>query len=312
MFYVVAFLIIATLILLAIVFALRWFWSFLGRGKPLQGAIEEGLVSEETEKTIHDREMWNSTRIRFHRDRDNPKPKLTWSQRWEIVRADIAYRDVYLDRIKLSVYQVVFVFVIGSVLGLIIEQIWTYVTWGATEKRYGLVFGPFSPLYGAGAVVLTLIGWPLRKKDAKWWMVFLVSMVAGGVLEQITGWGMKTFFNAESWSYLQYPDHITQWVAWRFLFFWGILGLFWCEVLMPQLIYAIGQPTTVRQVVFIVLLCVYLGTDIFLTIACFQRSTERDAGIPPENAFEEWVDTNYTDEFIESRFENMTIDGSDE
>lgn len=311
MFYVVALLLVANLILLAIVYAIRWFWAFLGRGKPLQRAIEEGLVSEETEKTIHDREVWRATSGQSGKSRDNPKPKLTWSQRKEIIQADMAYRDLYLDNLKLGIYQIIIVFVIGSILGLIIEQIWTYVAWGATEKRYGLVFGPFSPLYGAGAVVLTLICWPLRKKDAKWWVIFLISMVAGGVLEQITGWGMKTFFNAESWSYLNFPDHITQWVCWRFLFFWGILGLFWGEVLMPQLIYAIGQPTTVRQAVFIVLLCIYLGTDIFLTIACFQRSTERDAGIPPDNAFEEWVDTHYSDEFIESRFENMTIDSED-
>jgi hypothetical protein len=36
----------------------------------------------------------------------------------------------------------------------------------------------------------------------------------------------------------------------------------------------------------------------------------RDAGIAPSNGFEEWVDENYTDEFIAARFENMAIDGA--
>ena len=79
---------------------------------------------------------------------------------------------------------------------------------------------------------------------------------------------------------------------------------------MPTLVYAIGQPTTRRQVIFISLLAVYLVADISMTIICFQRQNMRDAGVPPQNAFEQWVDTNYSDEFIESRFENLTIDKS--
>ena len=37
------------------------------------------------------------------------------------------------------------------------------------------------------------------------------------------------------------------------------------------------------------------------------RRTARDAGVPPANAFEQWVDTNYSDEFIAGRFENLKI-----
>ena len=40
----------------------------------------------------------------------------------------------------------------------------------------------------------------------------------------------------------------------------------------------------------------------------FNRKTARDAGVPAANAFERWVDTNYTDEFISSRFQNMVIE----
>ena len=36
---------------------------------------------------------------------------------------------------------------------------------------------------------------------------------------------------------------------------------------------------------------------------------ERDAGVPPANAFERWVDTNYSDEFISARFQNLKIGG---
>ncbi len=338
MLSLIVFLVVAFLIFIAIVLAIRWFWEFLGRGKPLKSAIKEGLISLETEKALRDARMWREANFIFRRwrrkksdensedgksgkgesavgsDKADSKegsasvrPKLTWEQRREIIKADMEFRDRYLDRIELTLYQLIIIFVIGSFLGLIIEEIWMYATAGLTEGRYGLVWGPFSPLYGTGAAFLTLLCWPMRQNHAKWWVIFLVSVVVGGLLEQLTGWSMMTFFHAESWNYLHLPDHITQWVAWRFLFFWGLIGLVWCNVLMPNLVYAIGQPTTRRQIIFITLLAVYLAADISMTIICFQRQTMRDAGVPPQNAFEQWVDTNYSDEFIESRFENLKI-----
>jgi uncharacterized membrane protein len=129
----------------------------------------------------------------------------------------------------------------------------------------------------------------------------------GGLLEQMTGWGMEALFNAESWTYEYLPDHITKWVAWRFLVFWGLLGLAWCRAVMPRLLYTIGMPTSRRQAVFVTLVAVYLVADIAMTFVCFDRKTNRDAGVPAANAFERWVDTNYDDEFISSRFQNLTI-----
>ena len=181
------------------------------------------------------------------------------------------------------------------------------VSAGLTESRVGLVWGPFSPLYGFGALLLTWLSFHLRRRGAAGWQVFLVSALVGGVLEQLAGWTMSAVFDAESWTYLHLPDHITQWVAWRFLAMWGLLGLVWCRAVMPRLLYQIGMPTTRRQAVFVTLVAVYLVADVAMTLVCFNRKVARDAGVPPANAFEEWVDTNYSDEFISSRFQNLKM-----
>ena len=182
-----------------------------------------------------------------------------------------------------------------------------FVTAGLTQSRPGLVWGPFSPLYGCGAVLLTLFCWGMRKVRANDGVVFLVSAAVGGGLEQVTGWAMETLFHASSWTYIHLPDHITQWVAWRFLFFWGVIGLVWARYVMPDLLYRIGAPTFKRQAVFVLLLAAYLGLDIFMTMACFTRKTLRDEGVPAATPFQEWVDENYTDQFIAARFQNLVI-----
>lgn len=215
--------------------------------------------------------------------------------------------NVFLDGLHISWYQIVVIFAVGSVVGLVLEQVWMFVTEGLTERRYGLVWGPFSPLYGVGATLLTILCFFLRKHNAKAWQIFVVGMVVGGGLEQITGWGMETLMGATSWDYTNVPGCITKWVAWPFLFFWGALGLIWAKAVMPELLYRVGAPTRKRQVVFVALLAAYLAFDIFMTLACFERVGARERGIPPHGAFEEWVDTKYSDEFVANRFQNMVF-----
>ena len=214
----------------------------------------------------------------------------------------------FLDSFTLSWYQIVMIFALGSVLGLALEQIWMFVTAGLTEHRYGLVWGPFSPIYGFGATFLTVLSWKLRERNASWWQIFLLSMLVGGALEQVTGWAMETFMGAVSWDYTNVPGAITKWVAWPFLFFWGLLGLLWAKEVMPELLYRTGVPTRRRQVVAVSLLAVYLASDIFMTVACFARVSAREQGIEPRNGFEAWIDERYNDEFVANRFENMVFD----
>ena len=209
--------------------------------------------------------------------------------------------------LRIDYFTLFWIFVAGCVFGLVVETVFHAIVYGGYESRAGLVWGPFSPLYGLGAVLLTWLSFYLRSRGAAGWQVFLVSALVGGVLEQIAGWSMSTLFDAESWTYLALPDHITQWVAWRFLVAWGVLGLVWCRAVMPRLLYQIGMPTTRRQAVFVTLVALYLVADVAMTLVCFDRKTERDAGVPPANAFEQWVDTNYNDDFISSRFENLKI-----
>ena len=284
------------------------FWIWLSKGEKSKRYVEE--AEDDTPEVARAREIDQDFWCRRHRlklkwEGKEPPPKHKFT---DVLKAHFVLREHFMDHLKLGWYQFVMLFFIASILGLVIEEVWMYVTEGLTESRVGLVWGPFSPLYGSGAIILTLIFFYMRKKHAKWWLIFLVSMVVGGLLEQIVGWSMYTFMGASSWDYSEVPGAITRWVAVPFLFFWGILGLVWAKILMPEMLFAIGKKTTKRQVVFITLLSIYLIADIFMTLACFERLSERERGIPPEGVFEEWIDTHYSDEFIKNRFQNMKIE----
>ncbi len=231
--------------------------------------------------------------------------RMSLEQRRMVREARLERRREYLDGHTPSLYQYLIIFLVASVLGLVLETIYTFLAFGIVESRVGLVWGPFSPLYGLGAVLLTMCLWAVR--DRPWWQVFLMSAALGGTLEQCAGWSLEHFADAQSWTYLGLPDHITQWIAWRFLFMWGVIGLVWCRLIMPELIYRIGEPTTRKQAMVATFLAIFMVLDIAMTLACFWRAGQRHQGDPPDNGFEVYIDTHFDDAFMARTFENMRI-----
>ena len=273
-----------------------------GAGKRFKRALAQGRLDAEVYEGAQGDEI-----ERF--GRKHLRAKISKQQQQAIKRAKAKMREDFLDDNSPGFYQYIIIFLAASVLGLILEEVWMFIQFGVLESRVGLVWGPFSPLYGVGACLLTAVLWPLRKRP--WYVIFPLSMVLGGCLEQFAGWAMEYFVGAESWSYLHLPDHLTQWVAVRFLFMWGALGLVWCKVIMPELIYRIGEITSTRQMVAVSLLTLFMTLDIFMTFACFIRADARRQGIPASNAFEEYVDRHYDDQFISDTFQNLTLPGDE-
>ncbi|MCG4849456.1 putative ABC transporter permease, partial [Streptococcus gordonii] len=101
----------------------------------------------------------------------------------------------------LNYFNLFWVFFVCSVLGLILEEVWHMVVVdpGVYQDRAGMLFGPFSPIYGFGAVLMTMALHRFYKKTPL--IIFLVSALIGGAFEVFVGWFMQTSFGVVSWSY---------------------------------------------------------------------------------------------------------------
>lgn len=275
------------------------------RGKLFREAHDTGRFDAELEAEFQRR---NHERFVKEAKADaQRRGHLTRQQRKSIYAIERKIRSRYLKTMKVGPYQYILIFVIASILGLVLEEVWVYVNFGIRESRVGLVWGPFSPLYGFGACLLTAALWPMRNRPS--WQIFLLAALIGTLLEQFTGWGMETFAHATSWDYSALPDHITKWTAWRFVVIWGFLGLVWVRIILPQLFYSIGRSFSHQgRLPAVILLTAFLSLDILMTVAVFQRNTARIEGIPPQDKFQEWIDVHYDSEWIDARFQNLTID----
>lgn len=78
-----------------------------------------------------------------------------------------------------------------------------FVVPGQWQDRAGLLFGPFSPIYGCGAVLMTIFLNRFHKSN--WLVIFLVAAVIGGAFEAFVSLFMQYAFGAVAWDYSNMP-----------------------------------------------------------------------------------------------------------
>ena len=116
----------------------------------------------------------------------------------------IEKNEVESSKIKYnSVIHKVFVFFwifwIGSFLGVIIETLWCVFKNGVIQSRTALIYESLNPIYGLGALLLTLCLYKIKDKNV--FIIFFVSAVAGGLFEALCSVIQESIFGTVSWHY---------------------------------------------------------------------------------------------------------------
>ena len=133
----------------------------------------------------------------------------------------------------MNIYKLLLIAYIGSFAGVVVEMMWCLLTRGYMESRAGLVYGPFNPLYGAGAVLLTVCLYKYRNRGS--WLSFIGGMLVGSVLEYVCSWGEELVLGSRSWDYSNMPFNINGRICLLYSIFWGLLSVFWIKNLYPRI-----------------------------------------------------------------------------
>lgn len=132
-------------------------------------------------------------------------------------------------------YQLLWLFFIYSIAGWVTEVFLKYLEYKRFINR-GFLIGPYCPIYGAGAVLITVGGKLLSPVDRTWAMSFLIAFVLCGLLEYLTSYILEKYFHARWWDYTERPMnlHGRVWIGNLILF--GIGGVFILEEFNPRLL----------------------------------------------------------------------------
>ncbi len=211
--------------------------------------------------------------------------------------------------LSLNLILLFWIFMVASVLGLVLEDLFHVVVYGGYESRAGLVWGPFSPIYGVGAVALTLF--LNRFYYTHDLVIFLIAMVIGAALEYGASWMMETFWHAIAWDYTGTFGSINGRTNFFFGVMWGTLGLFWVRLVLPVIKNVqrkfIGKFEGRFFKAVSVVLVVFMVVNSVVTVLALHREGERTQDIPPRTQIDVVLDQTFTDEWLQQRFHNMTV-----
>ena len=138
-------------------------------------------------------------------------------------------------------YDIVWFFLIYSVLGWVVEVVYCTVTEGRVINR-GFLNGPVCPVYGFGMLGLlsclnliqTCLGLgSVEEADAL--VIFAGAMVLASSVELIAGRLLDVLFHARWWDYRSIPFNLNGYICLRFSIVWGLGGVFVIKLVHPTL-----------------------------------------------------------------------------
>jgi uncharacterized membrane protein len=98
-----------------------------------------------------------------------------------------------------SFYKMFWVFFLFSILGTVIEGTYWIIRYGHFQMRSGLIYGPFSEVYGMAAVLIIFLLYRFRDKSI--FFIFIAGYITGVSFEFIASMLQQWIFGFTSWDY---------------------------------------------------------------------------------------------------------------
>ncbi len=141
----------------------------------------------------------------------------------------------------MSYYQIAWYFMIYSLAGWLIEEIYHAVNKGIIVNR-GFLNGPLCPVYGFGALSIfamsALLGQNGRGEQIEnipLWILFIGGVILATLIELIAGFLLDKLFHARWWDYSDKPFNLNGYICLEFSLIWGLIISFAMRVIQPYI-----------------------------------------------------------------------------
>lgn len=213
------------------------------------------------------------------------------------------------------------IFIIGSILGYIYEMIVVLFQKGYFESRQGLIYGPFTPVYGIGGIIyyliLNMID-PKNKKESKetaisnnhfgkfeyYIKIFLITAVLGGITEYICSYIQEKAFGTISWDYSHLMFNLNGRTSLLHCTYWGIAGVLYIICIEPVIQKLRGNLEHISIKIITIILAVFMVYNAWISWIAAERQEARRNKKTAETALETFLDEHYPDELMDKVYAN--------
>lgn len=198
--------------------------------------------------------------------------------------------------------KIFWVFIIGSVIGYIVEMIVGILQNGHFVSRQGLLIGPFIQVYGIGLATYYLV--ISRARNMSNVKIFIISMILGGIVEYLFSYFQEKLFGTISWDYSNLPFNLNGRTSLLHCLYWGTGGVLFVKFILPHIDkldnlykYKIYKLATTLLVLFICF-------DITISGLAGARYLERRKDMEAKNDIDVFFDTTYPDSKLKEIYSN--------
>lgn len=200
---------------------------------------------------------------------------------------------------ELTYFKMFWLFIFGSLAGVLLEGLWCFVRYGRWETHVVTVFEPLCVLYGFGMVGCYIGTAVLSKKKLPF--RFLAFVLTGSLIEIICGAILEYGLHMKAWDYSGCFLNFKGYVSLSMSLLWGLLGVAFSRV-VPLIDNAFSKMKNGFWRGACAVLSVFLAVDVAVTAGCLIRWSERHRGVEPSNRIEMIIDRSFNDEMMQKRY----------
>lgn len=199
-------------------------------------------------------------------------------------------------------YKLFWLFLIGAVLGDLVETVFCRLTAGVWMSRSSLVWGPFSIVWGLAIATATALLYKDREKPDR--HLFFIGTVLGGAYEYVCSVFTELVFGTVFWDYSEIPFNLGGRINLLYCFFWGIAAVIWIKGLYPFFSGWIEKIPVLWGYILTWVLVAFMAADIAVSSMALIRYDRRSEGMQADNVIEKLLDEHFDDERMERIYPN--------
>ena len=195
-------------------------------------------------------------------------------------------------------YHIFWLFMVGCVLGVVAEGIFTYWDQGHWESHVTFLWGQLNIVYGLGAILVYYISVKIEKYNM--FIKFLAFTVFASVLEWVIGWFAQKVLHTVAWGYESMI--IGTYVSVPFSLAWGIMGVMFVKFILPLINKGFDKMQG-KAFVIVSNICIALMViNLVISGAVLFRWGQRHEKPVPTNAMERFIDEHWPSDMLQERF----------
>lgn len=141
-------------------------------------------------------------------------------------------KDKGFKILGISIWRILAYFIIYSFAGYVVEVVFSIISKGTLESRQSFLYGPFSGIYGVGAIVMILFLRYFNKNNNR---LFIGGFIVGSIVEYLISLFAEVVLHVKWWDYSNMPLNINGRICVYFSIFWGFLSVYFMSYVHPKI-----------------------------------------------------------------------------